>query len=233
MSAAPLADVEKDIEKGDVEKEEATSSADSSDDKKIPEKDVKIDITVTDFDEKPEHEIIIGGRKFVVLPVRDRKLSVPSQLEDISEDEAVSTHDRSRKSSHAAEPMHYIPLPHAYPRKMSTDPFILNPRRYSFDPLRNDYRKVSIPDIHMHRPSVAAVRKASFEPLYLPGVGPKYSVISVGSEWDQQDTFEALPHPDHYSRDLFIAVDANEFKKRPTIEELRSEDSVSKNTQVE
>lgn len=178
--------------------------------------DVRIEIT------PPEGEEERGPtRKLVVFPIKEKRVSYAglSSLDNISEDGSTtsSRHDRSRKTS-----MFSNQLTQQQQRKLSCDPFLLvNQRKYSdiLAPTRK-FSGVNIPP-----PLVIPSRKVSIEPLNLPGVAKKYSVISIGSDFDDQDTFETLPHADHYRRDLYEVV--GELRQRPTLEELRDDERKS------
>lgn len=177
--------------------------------------EVRIEIT------PPEEEEKGPLRKLVVVPIKEKRVSyagIPA-LDNISEDGSTtsSRHDRSRKTS-----MFSNQLTQQQQRKLSCDPFLLvNQRKYSdiLAPSRK-FSGVGIP-APIHIPS----RKVSIEPLNLPGVAKKYSVISIGSDFDDQETFETLPHADHYRRDLYEVV--GELRQRPTLDELRDDERVS------
>lgn len=180
--------------------------------------DVRIEIT------PPEGEEERGPtRKLVMFPIKEKRVSYAglSSLDNISEDGSTtsSRHDRSRKTS-----MFSNQLTQQQQRKLSCDPFLLvNQRKYSdiLAPTRK-FSGVNIPP-----PLVIPSRKVSIEPLNLPGVAKKYSVISIGSDFDDQDTFETLPHADHYRRDLYEVV--GELRQRPTLDELRDDERVGQN----
>lgn len=177
--------------------------------------EVRIEIT------PPEEEEKGPLRKLVVVPIKEKRVSyagIPA-LDNISEDGSTtsSRHDRSRKTS-----MFSNQLTQQQQRKLSCDPFLLvNQRKYSdiLAPSRK-FSGVGIP-APIHIPS----RKVSIEPLNLPGVAKKYSVISIGSDFDDQETFETLPHADHYRRDLYEVV--GELRQRPTLDELRDDERVN------
>ncbi|XP_062614460.1 solute carrier family 12 member 3-like [Saccostrea cucullata] len=175
---------------------------------------VKIEITPPEEEDRPT-------RKLVVVPVKEKRVSyagIPA-LDEISEDGSTtsSRHDRSRKvslfSSQLTQQQH---------RKLSCDPFlIVNQRKYS--DILAPSRKFS--GINIPPPLVLPSRKVSIEPLNLPGVAKKYSVISIGSDFDSQETFETLPHADHYRHDLYDVV--GELRQRPTLDELRDDERKS------
>ncbi|KAK3097309.1 hypothetical protein FSP39_008537 [Pinctada imbricata] len=216
----------KTVEVSDTINEKQSKEPDT--DGTTPNTDVKIEITDPSGEKTSVTESGVGGKTSIAVPVQERKVSnVQIHLEGISEDDSEDSQSRSRKSSHATQLLHYVPLAHANQRKLSADPFYLNPRRYSIDPLRRDSRKISLVHDLISPGSGEPSRKTSVEAFYLPGIKPKYSLISVGSDWDQQDTFETLPHEEHYSRDLYVAVESGDLRQRPTLEELRSEESKS------
>lgn len=179
--------------------------------------DVRIEIT------PPEGEEERGPtRKLVVIPIKEKRVSYAGipPLDNISEDGSTTSarHDRSRKTS-----MFSSQLTQQQQRKLSCDPFLLvNQRKYS--DILAPTRKFS--GVGITQPIVIPSRKVSIEPLNLPGVAKKYSVISIGSDFDDQETFETLPHADHYRRDLYEVV--GELRQRPTLDELRDDERVGR-----
>lgn len=177
--------------------------------------EVRIEITPPEDDDRG------ASRKIVVVPVKEKRVSYAGipPLDNISEDGSTtsSRQDRSRKVSIFSNQ-----LTQQQHRKLSCDPFLLvNQRKYS--DILAPGRKFS--GVNIPPPLVLPSRKVSIEPLNLPGVAKKYSVISIGSDFDSQETFETLPHADHYRRDLYEVV--GELRQRPTLDELRDDERVS------
>ncbi|OWF56733.1 solute carrier family 12 member 3-like [Mizuhopecten yessoensis] len=157
--------------------------------------------------EKSETNLESDPNKFQVSHVKERKISgkEPS-LTGISEDGSVPEETgRIRKVSIMVGPegepiRHYIPA-----------------------------RKISSSEHHFLTPygrAAAPGRKSSMDAFFVQQ-HQRMSVVSVMSS--NQDTFEALPHVDHY-RDLFSVFPNDDVRQRPTLDELRDEEPTSPRT---
>ncbi|XP_060071216.1 solute carrier family 12 member 3-like [Ylistrum balloti] len=177
-------------------------------DKKEPPLTPKVDVPEIKIEsEDMENKDGSEADRFNVSQVKDRKISgkEPS-LTGISEDgsERALSEDtgRTRKVSIMVGPegmpiRHYIPA-----------------------------RKISSTEHHFLTPYSRAVppcRKSSMDAFFVQQ-HQRMSVVSVMSS--NQDTFEALPHVDHY-RDLFSVFPNDEVRQRPTLDELRDEEPSS------
>ncbi|XP_069138300.1 LOW QUALITY PROTEIN: solute carrier family 12 member 1-like [Argopecten irradians] len=178
------------------------SSKDDADKTQSPKTSVP-EIKIDSADEG-EDKMETEPDRFNVSQVKERKISAKEpSLTGISEDgsDQTGTEDtgRVRKVSIMVGPegapvRHYIPA-----------------------------RKISSTEHHFLTPyprGGPAGRKSSMDAFFVQQ-HQRMSVVSVMSS--NQDTFEALPHVDHY-RDLFSVFPSDDVRQRPTLGELRDEE---------
>lgn len=116
--------------------------------------------------------------------------------------------------------------------KVSLDPRFMHGKgvsRLYFEEIPS--RKSSMESFSMYPYSRPTSRKSSLDAFYcVPHTHHKISVMSNtsnGSHFDfTEDTCETLPHADHYKEVVSIFPD---FKQRPTLNELREDETVSMN----
>ncbi|XP_033750069.1 solute carrier family 12 member 3-like [Pecten maximus] len=167
--------------------------------------DIKID-TAGESENKTESE----PDRFNVSQVKERKVSgkepsLTGLSEDGSDRAGPDDTGRVRKVSIMVGPegapiRHYIPA-----------------------------RKISSSEHHFLTPysrGTPPCRKSSMDAFFVQQ-HQRMSVVSVMSS--NQDTFEALPHVDHY-RDLFSVFPNDDVRQRPTLDELRDEEPSSPRT---
>ena len=172
--------------------------------------------------ESPRHEI----DSFVPLPVADDSATSSKHA---TNSESGKTLDNTRNTS-------CFRVSSDGSRKVSLDPRFMHGKgmgRLYFEEVPS--RKSSVESFSMYPYSRPTSRKTSLDAFYcVPHPHHKISVISStsnGSHFDfTEDTCETLPHADHYKEVVSIFPD---FKQRPTLNELREDETVSMNKTID
>lgn len=172
--------------------------------------------------ESPRHEI---GR-FIPLPVADDSATSSKHT---ANSESGKTLDNTRNTN-------CFRVSSDGSRKVSLDPKFMHGKgmgRLYFEEIPS--RKSSMESFSMYPYSRPTSRKTSLDAFYsVPHTHHKISVISNtsnGSHFDfTEDTCETLPHADHYKEVVSIFPD---FNQRPTLNELREDETVSMNNTID